>query len=658
MQKRASGFSDLLRSGSPIAQHYQDALGKLVGRQNALQATLQLTGTNLQEAHQNIDATTAAWNKGGGAVKGFDDVTKTFNFKLSQMKEQFHIVAIDIGTYLIPKLQALASFFANHMEITKFGLALVAAFLGLSVVVKVVSTLHEVYKGIKAVTLAVKEWELATKLLTIAQWAWNVASKANFLGLIIIGIVALVAAFVYCWTHFKGFREFWITAWKDIQAAAMATWHFLEAVWNGIIAGAKFLWDYGIKFYFELAMLEFKIVATVAMWLLHNIFEPVFHGIAGWAQWWWGNVQEVFKQFMRIVRDVGDLIMWWWHNVTEPAFQAVANVVLWWWHTIMEPAFKAAGQVITWWWDSIVKPAFDLFMSGVHLGGDVVSWFWHTIIEPAFNAISDVVHRAIDLVVGYFHWWVDTAKSVLGWFGNLATMFWNWFVGAYNSSVKAVGMLISFVASIPRRVIDALGNMADLLVRAGSAVIEGFVNGIKSALSGLYNTVGGIASWISTHKGPIDRDRMLLHPHGRAIIQGLIHGIRSCLPDLWKLVGGIADGIQQAATGTPAVTFTTVSKWVTDAVPSLQYASSGAGYATAYNRHLVTTQVPVTPPPGAVTPATGAGLRTQPGHTPHVTIHVHGHVSTQRDLETAMQQAFLRMNVRNPTNQLSLPTGR
>jgi len=55
--------------------------------------------------------------------------------------------------------------------------------------------------------------------VTIAVWLLNAALDANPISLIVIGLGLLVAAIVYCWQHFEGFRNVVKTVWKDVRQA-------------------------------------------------------------------------------------------------------------------------------------------------------------------------------------------------------------------------------------------------------------------------------------------------------------------------------------------------------------------------------------------------------------------------------------------------------
>lgn len=66
--------------------------------------------------------------------------------------------------------------------------------------------------------LAIQEWAVTTAMI-----AFDAAADANPIGLIVLAIVALAAAFAYLWTHSSGFRDFFIGMWNAI-------WGFLKTI--------------------------------------------------------------------------------------------------------------------------------------------------------------------------------------------------------------------------------------------------------------------------------------------------------------------------------------------------------------------------------------------------------------------------------------------
>lgn len=64
--------------------------------------------------------------------------------------------------------------------------------------------------------------------VTAVQWAWNIAMTANPIGLIIVGVAALIAAIVFLATKTKFFQTIWRVAWGGIKAAAVAVFDWFR----------------------------------------------------------------------------------------------------------------------------------------------------------------------------------------------------------------------------------------------------------------------------------------------------------------------------------------------------------------------------------------------------------------------------------------------
>jgi phage-related protein len=77
---------------------------------------------------------------------------------------------------------------------------------------------------------------VAEKAAAAAEWLLNAAMDANPITLIILALVALAAGFAYLWTHSAAFRDFWISAWHDIESAAQTVWGWLQTAFHAMMS--------------------------------------------------------------------------------------------------------------------------------------------------------------------------------------------------------------------------------------------------------------------------------------------------------------------------------------------------------------------------------------------------------------------------------------
>jgi len=89
----------------------------------------------------------------------------------------------------------------------------------------------------KAWTAAKAAWVAIVQIATAAQAAFNAVMAANPIGIIILAIVGLVAAFLYLWNTNEGFRQFFLDAWDAISGAFSTAW---EAITAGLAAMGAF----------------------------------------------------------------------------------------------------------------------------------------------------------------------------------------------------------------------------------------------------------------------------------------------------------------------------------------------------------------------------------------------------------------------------------
>jgi phage-related protein len=158
------------------------------------------------------------------------------------------------------------------------------------------------------------------------------------------------------------------------------------------------------------------------------------------------------------------------------------------------------------------------------------------IILAVWGAIKTGASAVRSVVVGAWNGIRSGATAAFGAVRSFVVGVWN---GIKNAAVTAFNAVVTFVRGIPKKITNAIGNLGTILYNAGVSIISGLLKGITDKFEAVKNFVGGIASWISSHKGPLSYDLVMLQPAGQAIMQGLINGIESQKSSLVKTLGGI-----------------------------------------------------------------------------------------------------------------------
>ena len=122
----------------------------------------------------------------------------------------------------------------------------------------------------------------ATRIWTGVQWLLNVAMSANPIGLIIIGIAALVTAVVYCWNKFAGFRAFILTMWDTLKGFGNIIKDYIINRFNEMLSGLGKLGEALRKLFTG----DFKGAASAAMEGLKKLSgaESVAKAVSGTKQ--------------------------------------------------------------------------------------------------------------------------------------------------------------------------------------------------------------------------------------------------------------------------------------------------------------------------------------------------------------------------------------
>ena len=270
-KSQAAAFASLGMTAEDVASRMQvDAKGAIIDVMKAIQAldadkqaaTLQdlfgkesigaiapLLG-NLENLQENFDKVADATKYAGSMEQEYAARSQTTENQIQLAKNTLDAVAVTIGSALLPAvgqvfasiapvLTSIAEWASRNEELVVIIAGVAAGIAALIVTIAGMTLIVQgaalAYASFQLAAEFVKGLQLATKIATAAQWAWNVAMSANPLGLIVIAIAAVVGALYLLYTHFDGVREYADKAWEGIQAAWSAAGAFFTKLGSDIV---------------------------------------------------------------------------------------------------------------------------------------------------------------------------------------------------------------------------------------------------------------------------------------------------------------------------------------------------------------------------------------------------------------------------------------
>ncbi|HAT4172289.1 TPA: tape measure protein [Clostridium perfringens] len=483
-------------------------------------------------------------------------VSKTIP-ELSPLVEMLSNLGNIMHTVVIPALFKFGLWCSQHINIIA---ALVITLGTLNLVIKGVLAAERIIlfiQSFKKAIIAIKEFEILTKLATAAQWLFNAALSANPIGLVIIGLVALIAGLVYLWNTSEGFRNFWINAWESIKntcsiAIDGISKFFTDTIpsaFDNLINSAKATKDFFVNGfeYIKNSIIQWGVdaLATFKNWG-DNVWNFFTQTIPNW-------IQSIANWFSELPHHIGfalgfvvtKLIMW-----GVDMFNYITTNVPIWIDNITNWFAQLPGRIWTWLVDSINKVkqwGLEMGTKATQIASEFLvntgTWLsqlpgriWTYLID-SFNKVKQwgfdmgvkagqIASEFLNNTIDYFSklpgriwtWLSDTVSKVRTWGGDL----WN---AGVNSAKQLVDSVVDTVEAIP-------GKMLDI----GRHIVEGLWQGIINAKNWFMRQVNGFFSGIvdgaKAALGIHSPSRVMRDEVGKWIMPGVEVGMDKTMPDL------------------------------------------------------------------------------------------------------------------------------
>lgn len=441
------------------------------------------------------------------------------------------------------------------------------------------------------ITALINGFQTAITAARTAMAIFNAVMILSPMTALVAGITAVVAALVWFFTQTETGKAIWQRFVDFIKQAWNGVVEFFSGIWNGITTGATMLWT-GIQAVWAVAVEAIKI-----LWQgVSEFFSTLWSGITEGASTAWtfittsitAIVQPFIEAFLNAWNILKDGLTAIWEGVKlviQGAWEFIKAIVLGAvlividlvtgnftklqedlqiiWETI-----KTAIQTV---WEGIKQVVMTIVTTLISLlvnawegfkNGLVAIWnYLQTTASTIWNALkSAVVTIVTGLVNGIRSLWEGFKASfttIINTIQSIAVNTWNSIKssvtgiiqGLVSAAQSAWNTFKSGVSSLVNSVTSIFNSLRNInLWDIGTTIMNGFLNGLKSAWSSVQNFVSGIAGWIRDHKGPIEVDRKLLIPAGNAIMESLDEGLNDKFVDVKKTVSGMAGQINKSFT--------------------------------------------------------------------------------------------------------------
>ena len=192
--------------------------------------------------------------------------------------------------------------------------------------------------------------------------------------------------------------------------------------------------------------------------------------------------------------------------------------------------------------------------------GNFLSTTWSNIQGAITNATNNVRSTISGALSNVQSIWNSAWNSVTSFVGNA----WNNIRNAVSSGVNS---MLGTVRAIPGQVLNALGNLGNLLYGSGQALMQGLINGLWSMFNSVWNTAVDILNRIRSlfpsspaKEGPFSGRGWVLYS-GMSIGQGLADGMAASK-------GAVASAAESVVGAAAAPTGVTPAGFSSGAVPT------------------------------------------------------------------------------------------
>lgn len=312
---------------------------------------------------------------------------------------------------------------------------------------------------------------VATQIATVAQKAFNKAMAANPIGLIIAGVMALIAALTLFFTKTEVGRAMW---------EAFTT--FLVDTWNAFME------------YFGPVLARLQEVFTQVWETMVTVVTEIWNAFMGW-------IVPIIEVFVQLWKAQWELVK----NIIEVVWNLITTIVI-----------------------PIVKGIFDFIRQATQAFVDFWGPIWNVvkgIVQTVWNVIKGIIDLAVAIILGIF----------TGDFSQVVPIIQGIWEDVKAGVESAWDGIIAWIREVPQKIMDIFSSARSWLKDAGANILHGLWDGLKSVWTGIESWFtskvdGLVAKAESLLK--IGSPSKVFEEIGRFVGEGFVNGLESMAKDI------------------------------------------------------------------------------------------------------------------------------
>lgn len=438
-----------------------------------------------------------------GLTQGITDRINALGFNFESFTDMLKAAWDALCNLLAPVFEGVFQNIANiFSEISGIILGLLDVFIGLFT-----GNWSQLWDGIKGIFTSI--------------WDFIVNTFSN-----ILNTLKGIADVVLGW-----FGTSWNEVWTSIKDFFVNIWTSISTFFTGIVTGIRDFfvntWTGIYTFFSNIFNAIYTVVSTVFQTIYNTImtvWNSIYETIAPLLDAFKYLFETIFQAIHIIISNVMD----WIHEKISAIWNAIISFLM--------PILEGIKNTFTTIWNAI-KSVIDTVLGAIQ---SVITSVWNAIygfLSPILNSIKSVVSSVWDSISSKISSIMSTIKSTI-------SSIWDSIKSAVSTKVSSVKTAIQdgFQAAV-----DWIKGLASDAWNWGADIISGIIDGIKSMISNLADTVTGVADTIRDFlhfsvpdKGPLT-DYESWMPD---FMKGLAEGINKSKKYVEKAVCGVAQAMQ------------------------------------------------------------------------------------------------------------------